>query len=361
MTPPFPPGSPTQSASAQQIGDWISQFGEWLADQRLQLDRIDQRVRQIDPARGVQDMAMVLTVWQTLQTRQLDLLRLWDSGRLTTMDLTRVNELIWSDVNDDLAPGSSLGGKGGLSVNTAEASRMLVALIDQLTSRFQLAPRNNAHTARLIGLQAQLQRIKQQSGLDPEPIQTAHQGAIAALTKQIDQLTNLASQGGDLGGCLGPVEAGATRLERDLIVDHAQRQLFSQRLHTDQLRFHEAIARCRRVKDLAAHTQSQVTPAPRYAVPQVERLGPPPQEVTALDAWEAHLGRVEQALTVVDSANRQALAASQQLLKRFNQTKPGSALTNDLRQQAAQLIEHRPINAAVLTALIQAIEASEVN
>jgi hypothetical protein len=58
---------------------------------------------------------------------------------------------------------------------------------------------------------------------------------------------------------------------------------------------------------------ASVDPAPKYAVPDVDALGPMPNTAEPLKAYVARLGQVDKAMTLAQSAYLQALARRDEL------------------------------------------------
>ena len=95
--------------------------------------------------------------------------------------------------------------------------------------------------------------------------------------------------GGDVGGLLPPLEIDAARFERDLIVGAAQRR--QARAEVEQIRrLRDSLeAREEQLRQLATSCVATVDPAPRYAVPDVDALGPVPNTLDALAAYRRRL------------------------------------------------------------------------
>ena len=363
MSVPWPEGSPQKPPTAQQMLAYLDQLGSWIDDRRRELDRLDQRIQAAGRDQGVQDMAMTLTVWQAIKDRYQDLLKRWDSGRVTETDLKSLAVMIWSNLNDMLTPGTSLNSGGGLALSLPEACRMLEALVAQLTSQYELAPVPSQISARIASLRAQLDRIQDQAQLDPPDIAAASRAYVAELADDVTKLVEKADRGGDIGGLLGPTEVRAARLERDLIVGHAERAMLAQKVAQARARRDALVAREAAVTALVKQTQAAVSPAPKYAVPHVEALGDVPTTGQPLDAYLARLDQVSAALNVVQQANQAATAALGELKARLEKAgaahaQDTSPLSASLRAQIDTLLAQSPAPMAVITPLIAAYEAS---
>jgi len=307
MSVPWPAGSAQVPPTAQQMLGYLDELGTWIDDARRDLDRLDQKFQANHEVQGVQDIAMTLAVWQAIKDRYTDLNRTWDSGRVTDQDLKKLAVMIWSNLNDMLTPGTTLNSGGGLSISLPEACRMLEALIAQLSSKYQLAPQANETSARISSLLAQIERIREQAKLDPPTVRTISDAEIADLATDMQTLIDKADRGGDVGGTLGPLEVRAARMERDLIVGHAERATLATKISQAQTRRAALVSREQTIQDLVKKTRASVPNPPLYAVPHVEALGEIPQTGAELDAYLAKLDQVGKALDIVQAANQKAL------------------------------------------------------
>ncbi|MCL1923170.1 MAG: hypothetical protein FWG15_04845 [Propionibacteriaceae bacterium] len=359
MTAPWPEGSATQPLTHEQMLAYLEELGSWITQSRAALDRIDPQIQ--ETGQGSVDMAMTLTIWQSIKDRYTDLLNVWDSGRVIDTDLKKLAIMTWANLNDMLTPGTSLSNAGGLSVSLPEACRMLDALITQLTSRYQLAEVASETSTRISGLLAQVERIRDQVKLDPPGIREPNQAKAETLAANVAELVDKMNRGGDIGGMLGPIEIQAAQFERDLIVSHAELTWASQRFtqaseHRAALLDHE-----KKVRSLAAQAKASVDPAPKYAVPRVEALGPVPADGEALDEYIAKLQKIAEAFDTVSRANNQALNAKEALKTRFESARSSgkpSALQVTLEKQIVELLAANPTALAVVEPLIESYEAA---
>jgi hypothetical protein len=305
---------------------------------------------------------MTLTVWQAISHRHTDLLKVWDSGRVTEIELKKLAVMIWSNLNDMLTPGASLSPGGGLALSLPEACRMLEALISQLSSRFQLAPVPTQASARIAALRAQLERIREQGALDPPEVREVTGPQIQGLASDIAAIISKADRGGDIGGILGPAEVKAARLERDLIVGHSERIKLIDQVRGANTRRAALLQRETAVADLVKKTQASVDPAPKYAVPRVAALGEVPSTEPALSAYLARLDQVSAALDHVLRANLAAgekLGSLQERMSRaFGDSTTLDPIRENLATQIHQLLNAQPAPIDVIEPLIAAFEAS---
>ena len=361
MTTPWPPGSAQTPPSLQEMMAYLDQLGTWIGDERRELDRVDQKLQQMGQTQGLQDLSMTLTVWQAISDRYADLVRTWDSGRVTDADLKKLAVMTWSNLNDMLTPGTTLSSAGGLALSLPEACRMLEALIAQLSSRYQLAPMPTQTSARITALLAQVDRIRDQSKLDPPDIQKTTQPEIDDLDSDLKDLIAKADRGGDVGGILGPLEIRAAHLERDLIVGNSERRMLADRITEAASRRDQLAVRQRQVADLVQRTLATVNPAPKYAVPRVEALGDVPHTAPELDAYLARLNQVSAALDIVQNANEKACAVKDSLAARMRAAEispPSGDLASSLAAQIHTLLNSSPVPVGVVSPLIDAYEAA---
>jgi len=342
---------------------YLDELGTWVDDRRQELDRLDRKVQQVEPVQGTQDIAMTLAVWQAIKNRYGDLVRTWDSGRVTDLDLKKLATMTWANLNDMLTPGTTLSTGGGLPISLPEACRMLEALIAQLSTRYQLAPVPTEASARIAALRAQVERIRDQAELDSPAIQQTTSAAVAELSQDVANLIDKADRGGDVGGVLGPLEVRAAQMERDLIVGHAERAMLAQKIDQAGARRAALVAREQAVADLVARTRARVTPAPKYAVPHIESLGEVPAAAADLDAYLGRLDQASAALDIVQQANEKAYAATDALTARLEKVlgktaSPNSPLIQDLSQQIRTLLRQTPAPVPVIEPLIAALEAA---
>jgi len=361
MSVPWPQCSPQNPPTAQQMLAYLDQLGTWIEDSRRTLDRLDQKFQASGETQGIQDIAMTLTVWQAIDHRYADLNKTWDSGRVTEEDLKKLAVMIWANLNDMLTPGTTLGSTGGLAISLPEACRMLEALIAQLSSKYQLAPRPTEVSNRISSLLAQVERIRDQAKLDPPGVRTVTDAQIDDLASDVQSLIDKADRGGDIGGFLGPLEVRAAQMERDLIVGHAQRAMLSQKIDQTRSRRAGLIARENQIQDLVTRTQTSVDPAPKYAVPHVESLGEIPITAEELDAYTTRLDQVSQAFDVVQNANQKALEQKTALTTRLEKAEARGVtdpLATNLATQIRELLSRTPAPLSVITPLMAALEAS---
>lgn len=304
------PGAPGQLGVAvepQRLMAYLGELGEWLGSRRVELDELDSAAQA--SAHGselIADIRLGLTLWQSIKTRYDQMLTTWDSGRVGEVEREQLSQLIWSRLD---TPGAK-----GTGMSVPDASRLSDALTAQLRQRLQIDPDGSQVTVRLKALRAQIERLRDQVGLEPSESRAAASATLGQLAGRVEQIADKASRGGDVGGMLGPLEAQASTFERDLIVGGAvRRQNASRRAAIEKQRAALA-AREPALRDLAARAVAAVDPAPKYAVPAVANLGPVPVDTEDLNEYAQRLDQVAAAMDFVETAYARALADLDALL-----------------------------------------------
>ena len=293
---PAAPGRLGEPADPPRYLTYLTALDDWIAGRRAELDELDAAAQASGSAAELTaDIRLGLALWQATKTRYDAVLVAWDSGRVGPAEADRVSALVW-------------GGLDALSMSLPEATRLSDALAGQLRQRLQLDPAGSEAPARLRTAFAQLERLRDQVALEPAEARPAAASKVANLEARLEAIAGKASRGGDVGGLLGPFEADAAVLERDLIVGGAERRRSSDAAGAAGRRRDELAAREASLRQLVDHVVATVPHPPRYAVPHVAALGPVPADDDGLRAYTERLGRVARALDVVQLAYTQALA-----------------------------------------------------
>lgn len=308
VTAPPAPGRLGQPVDSVACLAYLTALDGWRAGRRSELDLLDRTALQAhasgpEAAALTSDIALSLTLWKAVSDRYEQLRTVWDSGRVGPAERERLSTLIWGRLDSSNLHAS------GLSMSLPEACRLSDALAGQLRVRLGLELSGAEVTTRIRGLRAQLERIREQ--IATEPAGTRHTSAAerqSRLARRLKDITEKADRGGDVGGVLEPLEIEATVFERDLIVGGAQRREAAALLALVRRRRGDVQRRQADAQALVDRCRATVDPAPRYAVPDVNALGPVPNTATALADYLRRLDRVAQALTKVEQANSDALA-----------------------------------------------------
>ena len=311
VTAPAAPGRMGVEVPPTQAVTYLEQLGRWRDGRHAELDQLDQAALQSpNGAAATGDITLSMALWKAVADRYEQLLSVWDSGRAGPTERIRFGTLIWGRLDTDAA--------SGLAVSLPEACRLSDALASSLRVRLGLEVSGAEITERIRQLRAQMERIRDQVAL--EPAGTAQQqasGQQARLARRLQETADKAARGGDVGGLLGPLEIDAATFERDLIVGGARRREAAVLIRRAEDRRTELEARETGLRNLAATCVRRVDPAPRYAVPDVELLGPMPESPIELETYLRRLDQVARAMTVAERAYGEALSEHRELSDRL--------------------------------------------
>lgn len=350
---------------------YLEALGRWLTDRKNELDQLDKAALASPEAASLtHDVMLSMALWKSVSDRETLLRTTWDSGRVGRVERERMASLVWGRMDATVDPAlvarsaavpSVAGSAGGLSVSLPEACRLSDALAAQLRVRLAFDPSGLVTADRIRQLRAQLERIREQTGLEPagdRQVDAARRQA--QLGRRLSDVADKAGRGGDVGGLLGPLEIEATTYERDLIVGAAERREAGAKL--DRVRAVRADLEVREtaLRTLVDACVSAVDPSPRYAVPDVDALGPVPNTAAALDAYLTRLGQVSRALTHAQDAYGAALGGRDELASRLEALHAkavgtGVADLPDVRDTyalAARVLARRPTPMAAATPLV---------
>lgn len=310
---PVAPGRLGVAAEPTALLAYLDELGRWRDARRSELDQLD-RAALSSPtgSSATSDIALSLALWKAVADRYEQLVKVWDSGRVGSTEREKLSALIWGRL--DAAYASS-----GLSVSLPEACRLSDALVSQLRVRLGLDVSALETTDRIAGLRAQLERIRDQIGLEPAGSRQQQAAETQSkLARRLREITEKAGRGGDVGGLLPALEIDAARFERDLIVTAAKRR--EARAEVEQIRRLRADLEAEEesLRTLAGECVATVDPAPRYAIPDVEALGPVPNTLDALAAYRRRLDLVGKALAVAGDAYAQAMRQHADLVARLD-------------------------------------------
>lgn len=320
-TAPAAPGKLGTPVEIQDAMTYLGLLGGWIQQRRAELDELDATILTSPNRSLTSDMMLSLSVWQAIKNRYDLLLATWDSGRVGPTERERLSALIWGRLDDTLpdsgspTPGSAA--ISGLSVSLPEACRLSDALAGQLRSRLNRSPQADQLAARVRDLRAQVERLRDQAALEPPATRASVLATVEDLAARTADLAAKSDRGGDIGGLIGPVEIQAATMERDLIVGNTKRrQAVDTLARVRELR--EALElREQALTALVQQVVTTVTPAPKYAVPDVSALGDIPSSASQLDGYLARLGAVSNAMRVVQDAYGKALDAHTALTTRL--------------------------------------------
>ena len=311
-------GMPLETKAAMV---YLDALGHWRDERKRELDELDQAA--LGARDGTQltgDIALSMALWQAVSNRYELLAATWNSGRAGVTERERMATLIWGRLDATIDPGLVVGtGEGGvpggpgrstagLTVSLPEACRLSDALLSQLRVRLGLDPSGAVITEQIRRLRAQMERIREQ--IDLEPAGSAQQAAAerqSRMARRLKQIADKAGRGGDVGGLLGPLEIEAATFERDLIVAASQRREAAGKVELARRKQADLRVREEALTELVQQCVAVVDPAPHYAVPDVDALGPPPSTSAKLDEYLRRLDQVGRAMTVAQEAYTSAM------------------------------------------------------
>jgi hypothetical protein len=332
---PEPPGSIGSAISAQDALHYLEALGTWRDQRRAELDRLDEAALTASAAAGATgtagmtgitgltgDVMLSMALWKAVADRHDLLVATWDSGRVGPAERERLSTLIWGRLDATLDPRLARrpdvpSSSGALAVSLPEAMRLSDALAASLRARLSLDPSDADLTSRLRQLRAQLERVRDLVGAEPQGDRDRLSRKLTKLDDRLGETVEKAKRGADVGGLVGPLEADAARAERDLIVGSATRAATARDAKRAQGLRAELEARGAAIRDLAARCVASVTPAPRLAVPDVGALGPVPQAPADVDAYLSRLATVSRALNFAHAAYATALDERDELRGRL--------------------------------------------
>jgi hypothetical protein len=324
---PEPPGRIGVAITPDDALHYLEALGAWRDQRRGELDLLDQAALNMpggaDSVTSVTgDVMLSMALWKAVADRYDLLIATWDSGRVGQTERERLATLIWGRLDATLDPRLAQrpdvpSSSGALAVSLPEAMRLSDALAAPLRTRLSLDPSDAEVTGRLRQLRAQLERVRDLVTAEPQDTRDAFGHKLAKLDARLREMVDKAKRGADVGGLVGPLEADAARIERDLIVGSATRAAAARSVaRARQLRA-ELEARGAAIRDLAAQCVATVHPAPKLAVPDVDALGPVPTTSSEVDAYLARLATVSRAMNLAHAAYSSAMDEREELRGRL--------------------------------------------
>lgn len=286
---PEAPGHLGEAAPAAELFAYLAALERWLADRRTELDRLDEAARSSATGDAVTpDLVLALTMWQAIRERTDELVEVWDSGRADVIAREQMSRLVWGRLDS---------GQGTAIVSLVEAVTLCDAMVAQVRGRLSFDPQLADQAARLRQARAGLVRSEDAADGDAGVL-----ARVEALRARERSLVADAGRGADVAGPLAELEAQVAVLERDAIVVASQRRaLVRQRADAAALAG-TLEEREPALRTLAERCRAEIARPPRLAVPDVSRLGSPPDDRAALDAYVEKLRTVQRAFDAVAEA-----------------------------------------------------------
>jgi len=301
---PPAPGRLGEAIAAPDLLGYLEALSRWRGERKQELDRIDAAaLRAADADTYTSDLTLAMTIWQSVTDRLDRLTTVWDSGRVGPQQREEMSRLIW---------GTGSGAGAGLGLSLVEACRLSDALTAALRARLAFDPVAADVAARIAATRATLQRCAEALA----NVRAARPSVVPdvdALRRRLEDLATRAAAGSDVTGPLGVIESTAARAERDLIVAAAGHRDLGRDYRAALERRRELQDQATALRALVTRVVGLVTPAPRMAVPDVDRLGRVPQTRPDLTSYQARLETVAAALRQAGAAYSAALGERDEL------------------------------------------------
>ena len=301
---PAAPGRLGEPVDVEEMQAYLQLLDEWLRARRDELDQLDDAAMRAD--RGgeadrslTSDLTLSMAIWKAVSDRNARLLEVWDGGRVLRKEREQLASLLWGRLDEATA--------GGLQVSLPEACRLSDALAGQLRVKLAFDPAADAQVSRVKAARAAIERLRDQLALEPAGVRAQWNDRWTSAAARVADLSARAQRGADIGGLIGPLEHELARMERDLIVGNAQRREALGALATARSIRASLEKRQADLTALVERTVRTVTPAPRYAIPDVAALGPVPATPAAINGYLDKLERVSHAIGFAEQEYREAL------------------------------------------------------
>ncbi len=371
-TAPVAPGRLGQAIAPRDAVRYLEELGAWRDRRKTELDQLDQAALQAaEQSAYTDDMLLSMALWKAVADRYDLLVATWDSGRVGQAEQERLSTLVWGrlDASRHLPAGVGVtsGSTGALAVSLPEACRLSDALAASLRARLGFVASEADITARIRQLRAAVERVRDLVHREPASAREAAESVLTSLDSRVSDAMARVRRGADAGGLVGPLESDVARAERDLIVSAANRRADAHDAARARALRVELEARGDALRDLAARCVDEVTPAPRFAVPDVSALGAVPTEPKAVDAYLIRLDAVGRAMAMAQEAYGTALSERDELRGRLQgYVAKATALgvpaslagdLDDLERRTAAVLDAKPADLTRARALLGAYQA----
>lgn len=369
---PAAPGRIGEAIQPAVLLRYLQELQVWVTERREELDQLDAAIQELPPPSPqnptapnpralTTDMMLSMTLWQAVKARLELLLATWDSGRVGEQERQKMSVLIWGRLDTSVGRTASNTQLAGMNMSLPEATRLSDALAGQLATRLGRTPSSDALASRLRQLKAEMERLRDQVKLEPADTIASSQHKLDQLVARVSDLEGRNSRGGDIGGMIGPLEIDAAKFERDMIVSGAERRKAKAKADAVREQLEDLRVKEEAMHALVAQAVSLVSPAPKYAVPDVDALGPLPADAAGLDAYSQRLTQVNKALQVVQTAYSKAVNEHAELAARLDAAKTkASALglsdpaMEEVAATATRLLAQSPTPMTVARSLVDA-------
>lgn len=282
--PPSPPGSLINPPAAAEVMAFLDALRVWKDQLRASLASLDRRAQvATKPDSFTADLTLALSLWESIDRRNTELVAAWDSGRVLVKELAHVAQLLWGRLPD------ALGNPTAFSLG--EATTLAAALEARLDARLDADTIAGSGAADRIGpLRETLVRCRKLAE------------TLGRRGGEADQLAGrlesaLASTDGPaaVGARVDAVADAAELLERDLIKETSLRAAVQAAAADVAARVAALGAVQAQVQASADRCRDKIVGPPRIAVPDASVLGPVPSIPSGPEepgAWTAAAGRL---------------------------------------------------------------------
>lgn len=363
---PHAPGRLGDPIPATELMDYLAGLDAWLRDRHATLEGLDGELRRLaqrgddagqspgQPAGALAtltgDLMLAMSMWQSVNDRSTDLLRLWDSGRADAGAREAMSRTIWGRLGHQ-------GTQGG-QTTLPEGTRLTDALLTQLRGRLAFDVEHAEVIARLRRALASI--VRSEDNAEPgSPVQEL----CAEMRARHQRLREDSMRGADIAGRLAEFEDDVARLERDAIVAAATRR--ERRRDADRAERLRAdlVDRVPALRDLVARCRREILEPPVLAVPDPDRLGEVPQGAEVAGYLE-RLATVERAMDLVETQYARPLRERAALRYRIGTAaqrsasagREGSPTVAAAHQEASSAVEQQPCDLPLATDLVEQYE-----
>lgn len=250
-----------------------------MAALRTSLDQLDADAQLAgNPDQYTSDIALAMSLFQSIKARSDELVATWDSGRAGPEELARLAVLMWGRLPDPLGAPSAF--------TLTEAGTLAAALTDRLAAALSAdAVAGSGVAGRIVSVRAAIDRCRAQA--EVLGMSASH---LAELTARLDAALESKDRE-QIVTTVTTLDTEVTSLERDLIKETGLRASTAHLLAQLQLRYTELEPRAAAVSAVAERCRSRITDPPVLAVPDVTALGEPPgastNDASTASEWAA--------------------------------------------------------------------------
>jgi len=102
---PAAPGRLGEAIPTDALLVYLGALDRWRVARKSELDRIDAAARSSPSASDFTgDITLAMALWQSITDRAAELQRVWDSGRVGTVEREKLSQLIWGRLDAGFWP-----------------------------------------------------------------------------------------------------------------------------------------------------------------------------------------------------------------------------------------------------------------